>query len=238
MRAIILAGGNGTRLFPLTTVTNKHLVSVGNLPMIEYPLFTLRRMGMDSVNIVTGGEHFQHIANYLSNIHKNLKFSFHSQLEAGGIAQALLLTEKFVKEEKIAVILGDNVFEEDFSEAAKEFEDSNLGAMLFLKEVPDARRFGVANVDNYEKKIVEIEEKPKEPKSNLAVTGIYFYDSTVFDKIKTLKSSARGELEITDVNNLYIREGRCGFKVLEGFWSDAGTFESLFKAAKFLKENG
>jgi len=233
MKGIILAGGKGSRLFPLTAVTNKHLVSIGRLPMIEYPLYTLQTMKLDSISVVTGGEHFQQIAKYLEELHGGTNFSYHYQLEAGGIAQALSLTNQFVLERKIAVILGDNIFEEDFSEAAKEFESSNLGAMLFLKEVDDPRRFGVAEVKRGV--VVSIEEKPKFPKSNLAVTGLYFYDQSVFDKIKKLKPSARGEYEITDVNNMYLEEGKLGYHILEGFWSDAGTFESRQRCEEFVR---
>ena len=233
MKGIILAGGKGTRLYPLTAVTNKHLVPVGNIPMIEYPLFTLQRLNVDSISIVTGGEHFQDIAKYLGTLHPKTSFSYHYQQEAGGIAQALSLTEKFVRNGKIAVILGDNIYEDDFSKAAKEFQESNLGAMIFLKQVSDPSRFGVAEI--IDGKIVSLEEKPKEPKSNLAVTGLYFYDETVFDKIKQLKPSARGEFEITDVNNLYLKEGKLGYCILNGFWSDAGTYESRRFCEDFVK---
>ena len=233
MKGIILAGGKGTRLYPLTAVTNKHLVPVGNIPMIEYPLFTLKGLNVDSISVVTGGEHFQDIAKYLGTLHLDTAFSYHYQAEAGGIAQALSLTEKFVRNGKIAVILGDNIFENDFLEAAKKFEESNLGAMIFLKKVNDPSRFGVAEI--VDGKIMSLEEKPKEPKSNLAVTGLYFYDETVFDKIKLLKPSARGEFEITDVNNAYLKEGKLGYHILDGFWSDAGTCESRRFCEDFVK---
>ena len=233
MKGIILAGGKGTRLYPLTAVTNKHLVPIGNIPMIEYPLFTLNQLNVDSISVVTGGEHFQDIAKYLGTLHKDLAFSYHFQSEAGGIAQALSLTEQFVRNGKIAVILGDNIFENDFTEEVKKFEESNLGAMIFLKKVNDPSRFGVAEIKDG--KIISLEEKPKEPKSNLAVTGLYFYDKTIFDKIKQLKPSARGELEITDVNNLYLKEGNLGFHILDGFWSDAGTYESRKFCGDFVK---
>lgn len=234
MKGVILAGGKGTRLFPLTAVTNKHLVPVGNLSMIEYPLYTIKKIGVDSISVVTGGEHFQHIAKYLGEFHKEIRFSHHYQPEAGGIPQALSYTEFFVNDGKIAVILGDNIFEESFYEAAKKFKDSDLGAMLFLKKVSDPQRFGIAEV--IDDKIVSIEEKPKIPRSDLAVTGLYFYDSSVFDKIKKLKPSGRGELEIADVNNMYIQEGRSGFSIIDGFWSDAGTFESRKRAEEFIKQ--
>ncbi len=234
MKGIILAGGKGTRLWPLTAVTNKHLVPVGKLPMIEYPLFTLKNIGVDAMSIVAGGEHFQAIAQYFADLHKELNFSYHYQAEAGGIAQALLLTEKFVGKEKIAVILGDNIFGEAFSVAAQTLQSLDSGAMLFLKEVPDPQRFGVAEIkDN---RVVSIEEKPKKPKSNLAVTGLYFYDATVFQKIKTLQPSVRGEFEITDVNNLYLNEGKLNYHIVSGFWSDAGTHESRGRCEEYVKK--
>jgi len=235
MKGIILAGGEGTRLWPLTAVTNKHLIPVKGLAMIEYPLFSLKNLNIESISVVTGGEHFQHMARYLGTLHPKINFSFHYQKDAGGIAQALSLTEHFVKDSKIAVILGDNIFEENFSKLAKEFEESDLGAMLFLKRVKNPSRFGIAEMN--EGKIISIEEKPKYPKSNLAVTGLYFYDSTVFDKIRKLKPSARGEYELTDVNNEYLKEGRLGFCILDGFWNDAGTFESRKFCEEFIKED-
>ena len=224
MKGVILAGGSGTRLYPLTAVTNKHLVPVGNLPMIEYPLFTLRRLGISSLHTVTGGEHFQAISGYLATTHPDLNSAFYYQQRAGGIAEALSLVEGSVTGHRIAVILGDNVFEENFRGEAEEFAKSRLGAMFFLKKVPDPQRFGVAEVCG--DKVVSIEEKPQYPKSDLAVAGLYFYDETVFDRIRGLKPSARGELEVTDLNNSYLIEGKVGFKILEGFWSDAGTVTS------------
>ncbi|MEN7982332.1 MAG: sugar phosphate nucleotidyltransferase [Nanoarchaeota archaeon] len=236
MKGIILAGGTGSRLWPLTQVTNKHLLPIGEVPMIEFPLNTLNKIRTNSISIVTGGEHFQDIAKCLSILNSNINFSYHYQPKAGGIAQALSIVEPFVKNEKIAVILGDNIFEEDFYEAAKQFENSNMGAMLFLKRVNDPERFGVAEIK--EDKIVSIEEKPNNPKSNLAVTGLYFYDLTIFDKIKKLKPSPRGELEITDVNKLYLQEERLGYHIIDGFWSDAGTQDSLPKCSDFVKKSG
>jgi glucose-1-phosphate thymidylyltransferase len=235
MKGIILAGGKGTRLYPLTIITNKHLIPIGFLPMLEYPLYTLNLLKPKSICLVTGGEHFQHLAGYCSKLHEEIPFSYHYQSKAGGIAQALSLTEQFAKDSKIAVILGDNIFEEDFSKAAKKFEESDLGAMFFLKQVFDPQRFGVAEING--DRILSIEEKPKIPKSNLAVTGLYFYDSTVFEKIKKIKPSLRGELEITDVNNMYIKEGRAGFHLLKGFWSDAGTFPSRIKCEEFVNKS-
>ena len=233
MKGVILAGGRGTRLWPLTTVTNKHLVPVGNLPMIEYPLFTLKNLKVDSMSVVMGGEHFKDIAKYLGTLHKDINFSYHCQAEAGGIAQALSITESFIGNGKIAVILGDNIFKENFYKAAQKFEKSDLGAMLFLKKIKEPSRFGVAEIK--EDKIISIEEKPKKPKSNLVVTGLYLYDSTVFEKIKKLKPSARGEYEITDVNNMYIEEGKMGFHIFNKFWSDAGTWKSRRKCSKYVE---
>jgi len=232
MRGLILAGGKGTRLYPLTAVTNKHLVPVGNLPMIEYPLYTLAWMTLGSLSIVTGGENFKEIASYISMAHPELNPSFHYQKQAGGISQAIQVAEPFLKGSKVAVILGDNVFEDDFASAAQEFETSGLGAMLFLKPVSDPQRFGV--VELADGRIVNIVEKPNVPKSNLAVTGLYFYDETVFDKIARLKPSARGELEVTDLNNAYLQEGKLGYRIIPGFWSDAGTYPSRRVCQEFV----
>ena len=233
MKGVILAGGKGSRLYPMTQVTNKHLVPVGNLPMIEYPLYTLRQLGIDGSSIVTGGEHFSSISQYLMAVHPDLVFSYYPQPQAGGIAQALSLVEPSVRGENMAVILGDNIFDGNFSDAAKKFEESDLGAMLFLKRIKNPERFGVAELNN--DLIVGIEEKPKTPKSDLAVTGLYFYDESVFDKIRTLYPSARGEYEITDVNNLYIKEGRLGYHIIEGFWGDAGTIKSRTASEDFVR---
>ena len=232
MKGIILAGGFGTRLGKLTSVLNKHLVAVGSLPMIEYPLATLKKLGIEEIIVVTGAEHVGTIVQYLTKEHPEIDFTYKVQKEAGGIAQALSLTENVCHNCKIAVILGDNFFEDDFSKAAKEFEESQGGAMLFLKEVTDPQRFGVAEVQG--DKIVSIEEKPKLPKSSLAVTGLYFYDSSVFDKIRTLKPSARGEYEITDVNQMYVNEQKCSFKILKGFWSDMGVHLSRKKCEDYI----
>ncbi|MBI2045152.1 NTP transferase domain-containing protein [Candidatus Pacearchaeota archaeon] len=234
MRGVILAGGKGTRLFPLTAVINKHLAPVGSLPMIEYPLHTLTKMGIKEISVVTGGEHFSDIARYLGQLHPDINFSFHYQPEAGGIAQALALVKHVVGNEMIVVILGDNIFEDDFLQAAKNFENSSFGAMFFLKRVLNPGRFGVAEIDGV--KIIGIEEKPKQPKTDLAVTGIYFFDSTVFDKISKLKPSWRGEYEITDANNEYIAEGKAGYYLVNGFWSDAGTMDSRKSCEEFVKK--
>jgi glucose-1-phosphate thymidylyltransferase len=247
MKGIILAGGKGTRLYPLTASTNKHLVSVGNLPMIEYPLNTIRNLGIEQINIVTGGENFLDVARYLETVHKSMNFSYHYQREAGGIAQALALAKPSLEGEKIAVILGDNIFEDNFKEAAKIFENSKLGAMVFLKSVSSDKlyfidadgtkkaKYAMAEIEG--DRIVDIEEKPVSPKSNMVVSGLYLYDSTVFDKIKTLTPSKRGEYEISDVLNLYIKEGKLGYYLLKGFWSDAGTFDGREVCERFVKED-
>lgn len=234
MKGIILAGGTGTRLRPATLVTNKHLIPVYDRPMVYYPLATLIGAGIKEIHIVSGPDHAGHFLKLLGSGKKlGIKLSYEIQDEAGGIAQALGLCEDFADNESIMVVLGDNIFEDNVSEHVKEFEKQKEGARIFLKPVPDANRFGVAEVNG--DKIVGIEEKPKAPKSNLAVTGLYIYDKTVFDIIRKLKPSARGELEITDVNNHYIQNGNLKFSVLNGFWSDTGTHESLFRAAEYIR---
>jgi len=234
MKGIILAGGKGTRLFPCTRIINKHLLPVYNQPMIYYPLKSLINAGVKDILIVSGEGHAGGFLELLKDGREfGANISYSVQTEAGGIAQALGLAEDFADKEKIAVILGDNIFEDDLSLYVKSFEDQKEGARLFLKEVVDANRFGVAEVQG--DKIIGIEEKPKEPKSNLAVTGLYMYDSQVFDIIKTLNPSNRGELEITDVNNLYIKNDILEYDILKGFWSDAGTFESLFTTSGFIR---
>lgn len=235
MKGIILAGGKGTRLLPCTKVTNKHLLPVYNKPMIYYPLRTLIKAGIKDILIVSGKGHAGDFLELLSDGHEfGVRLSYAVQEEAGGIAQALGLAEDFSDKKKIVVILGDNIFEDDIKPYVENFEKQEKGAKLFLKEIPDPERFGVPEIKNG--KIVKIEEKPKKPKSNLAVTGLYMYDGQVFDVIKRLKPSQRGELEITDVNNFYIKQGTATYEILKGFWSDAGQFESLFKAAQFVRE--
>ncbi|AKB46573.1 Glucose-1-phosphate thymidylyltransferase [Methanosarcina sp. Kolksee] len=227
MKGVILAGGTGSRLYPLTKVTNKHLLPVYDKPMIYYPIKTLINAGIKDIMIVSGRGHAGHFLELLgSGADHGVHFTYEIQEKAGGIAQALSLAEDFVEGDSVTVILGDNIFQDDIKENVTNF---NNGAKIFLKEVSDAHRFGVAELKG--KKVIGIEEKPKEPKSNFAVTGLYIYDSDVFDAIKTLKPSGRGELEITDVNNYYINKGEMGYGVLEGFWSDAGTFESLLRAS-------
>ena len=236
MKGIVLAGGTGSRLFPLTKVTNKHLLPVGNKPMIYYPIEKLVACGIKEILIVTGVEHMGDVVGLLgSGKDFNCRFTYRVQDEAGGIAQALGLAEHFVHGDSCAVILGDNIFSDDISAEAKAFEKQGKGARILLKEVEDPQRFGVAELNG--DRVVGIEEKPKNPKTNKAVTGIYFYDSTVFEMIKTLKPSGRGELEITDVNNHYIRQGTLTYGVFKGWWSDAGTFDSLARVNRLVDES-
>ena len=234
MKGIILAGGTGSRLYPLTKVTNKHLLPVYNKPMIYFPLKLLLDAGIKEILIVSGKEHAGDFLKLLgSGKEFGCKFTYEIQEDAGGIAQALALAEDFADNEKIIVVLGDNIIEDSIKDPVKEFEKSD-SAFIFLKEVPDAERFGVAELKG--NNVISIEEKPKKPKSDFAVTGIYMYPSEVFNLIKTLKPSARGELEITDVNNEFIKKGKLKANFLKGFWSDAGTFESLFRASSLVKE--
>ena len=231
LKGVILAGGTGSRLFPLTKVTNKHLLPVYDKPMIFYPLETLKKMGCKDIMIVSGREHCGDILNLLgSGRDMGLKLSYEIQDDAGGIAHALALTERFVGTSNVAVCLGDNIFNDDIN-----LEDFASGARIFLKTVPDPHRFGVAELEEgSECNVLSIEEKPKHPKSNLCVTGLYVYDNTVFNYIKNLTPSDRGELEITDVNNFYVRDGLMTCQVLESWWSDAGTFDSLLKASSLV----
>jgi len=231
MKGVILAGGTGSRLYPLTKVTNKHLLPVYDKPMIYYPLQTLVSAGIKDIMIVSGRGHAGHFLELLgSGSEMGVHFTFEIQEEAGGIAQALSFAEDFVDGDNVAVVLGDNIFQDNIKEDVLTFKS---GAKIFLKEVTDAQRFGVAELEG--NKVVGIEEKPKNPKSNLAVTGLYIYDCEVFNAIKTLRPSGRGELEITDVNNYYINKDVMRYKVLDGFWSDAGTFESLFYASELVR---
>ena len=226
MKGVILAGGFGNRLKPLTEVTNKHLLPVYDKPVIFYPLQTLLSAGIKDILIVTGPEHAGGFMKLLGSGDRfGAHFYFAVQEDAGGIAQALGLAERFVRDDSVAVVLGDNIFEDNFKAQFDSFED---GARIFLKEVHDPERFGVPELDG--DKVVRIEEKPTDPKSSYAVTGLYLYDSTIFDLIKTLEPSARGELEITDVNNHYVSKGKMQASFLDGGWTDAGTFESLFEA--------
>lgn len=229
MKGIILAGGTGSRLFPLTKVTNKHLLPIGQYPMLYHLISKLKKAGIYEIFIVTGKEHAGAIVNLLgSGYEMGLHFTYRIQDQAGGIAQALGLAETFVGNDRCTVILGDNIFEDDITEYVENFKQQKEGAKILIKQVDDPERYGVPELKG--DSIVGIEEKPKNPKSNYCVTGIYMYDSTVFDIINTLKPSARGELEITDVNNEYIRRGTLTYDKLKGWWTDAGTFESLKRA--------
>jgi len=233
LRGVVLAGGTGSRLRPLTKVTNKHLLPVGRKPMIYYPIEKLIAMGAEEILVVTGVEHMGDVVALLGSGREfGCRFTYKVQDEAGGIAQALGLAENFANGGAIGVILGDNIFQASLKEHARRFMDQRAGARLLLKQVTDPERFGVAEVRNG--KVVGIEEKPRTPKSNYAVTGIYFYDGSVFDVIRTLKPSGRGELEITDVNNDYVRRGQMACDILDGWWTDAGTFESLIRANELV----
>ena len=225
-----MAGGTGSRLYPLTKVTNKHLLPVGNKPMIYYPIEKLTEVGIEEILIVTGTEHMGDVVNLLgSGKDFDCRFTYKVQDEAGGIAQALGLAENFCSDEPMTVILGDNIFEAGLSKALKSFDGT--GSQILIKKVEDPERFGVAELEG--DRIIGIEEKPEVPKSDYAVTGIYMYDSKVFDLIKNLKPSDRGELEITDVNNHYIVNGTMKYSILDGWWTDAGTPES-YKVANNL----
>ena len=236
MKGIILAGGSGTRMMPNTKVTNKHLLPVYNKPMIYYPIEMLIEAGITNIMIVSGPGHAGHFLNLLgSGKEFGAKFSYEIQDEAGGIAQALGLCEDFADEEKVAIVLGDNLFQDSIVDAVKSFEKQLVGAKIFLSEVDDAHRFGVAEIEG--DKIINIEEKPAEPKSNQAVTGLYMYDKQVWNVTKTLKPSVRGELEITDVNNFYVKNNQMTFEKLSGWWTDAGTFPSWLRANKLVAES-
>jgi glucose-1-phosphate thymidylyltransferase len=236
MKGIILAGGTGSRLFPLTKVTNKHLLPVGNKPMIFYPVEKLRDAGITEILIVTGLEHMGDVVNLLgSGKDYGCHFTYKVQDEAGGIAQALSLASQFARDDKMCVILGDNIFKDSIKPFVSDFEKSKQKAKILVKEVHDPQRYGVAEING--SKIVGVEEKPALPKSKFAVTGIYFYSSEVFQIIKDLKPSHRGELEITDVNNAYIKINQLSYDVLDGWWTDAGTFDSLNHATLLVKDD-
>jgi len=236
LKGVVLAGGLGTRLYPLTKVTNKHLLPVYNKPMIYYPILTLVEAGIKDILIVTGGNSAGDFLRLLGNGKEFglSHLSFVYQEGEGGIAAALSLAEHFCENDKMVVILGDNIIEKSIKKEVIIFEKQTKGARILLKEVENPERFGVAEIKDG--KIVRIIEKPKIPPSNLAVTGIYMYDNQVFDIIKTLKPSDRGELEITDVNNRYLEMGQLTYGILEGWWTDAGTFDSLLKANLLVAE--
>ncbi|MBL6826037.1 sugar phosphate nucleotidyltransferase [Bacteroidota bacterium] len=233
LKGVILAGGTGSRLYPLTKVTNKHLLPVGNKPMIFHPIEKLTGLGIQDILIVTGTEHMGDVVNLLgSGAEYNCRFTYKVQDQAGGIAQALGLAENFAGQDPIVVILGDNIFEDDLTTAARTYTGN--GAMILLKQVPDPQRYGVALLDG--DKVIEIQEKPENPPTSFAVTGVYFYDSRVFSAIRDLKPSRRGELEITDVNNYYIRQNQMSSALLEGWWTDAGTPDSYRLANQLTME--
>ncbi|WP_428389395.1 sugar phosphate nucleotidyltransferase [Mucisphaera sp.] len=239
MKGVILAGGLGSRLRPLTLVTNKHLLPVYDRPMIYYPIQCLINAGINEVLIVTGGEHAGDFLKLLKNgKHLGLKqLAYTYQEGEGGIADALKLAEDFADGDKICVILGDNIIEGNIRKAAGDFFTQGSGAKLLLKEVYDPERFGVVAFDD-EGKVNQIIEKPENPPSSMAVTGIYFYDNDVFSICQEQKPSGRGELEITDVNQAYLDRGDLTYETLEGWWTDAGTFESLHRASILVKEAG
>lgn len=238
MKGVILAGGLGTRLSPLTKITNKHLLPVYDRPMIFYPLQTLINAGITDIMIVTGGNNAGDFLRLLGNGKefglKHINYTY--QEGEGGIAQALSLAEYFADNDSICVVLGDNLIERNVCSAVREFEKQKVGAKILLKEVPDPERFGVAEIEA--DRLIRIEEKPRRPRSNLAVIGIYMYDNRVFDIVRTLRPSGRGELEITDVNNAYIEAGAMTWGMLDGWWTDAGTFESLVRATVLVSQTG
>ena len=238
MKGVVLAGGLGTRLYPLTKVTNKHLLPVYDQPMIYYPIRALINAGIDDIMIVTGGNSAGDILRLLGNGKefglKHLSYAY--QEGEGGIADALSLVRHFADDQPICVVLGDNIIEGNIRSACEAYREQGKGAKILLKKVHDPERFGVPELDG--DRVLRIEEKPAEPKSDMAVVGIYFYDATVFDVIETLVPSDRGELEITDVNNYYIERNEMTWNALDGWWTDAGTFESLLRASNLIADTG
>lgn len=233
MKGIILAGGSGTRLSPLTRVTSKQLLPIYDRPMIHYPLETLRRGGITDILFIVAPDHAGDFLKYLgSGKEFGCHFSYEIQDQPRGIAQAFQIGEDFMDDDNVTLILGDNLFEDDFSQAIQSFEN---GGRIFAKKVSDPERFGVVEFDE-NNRAISIEEKPKDPKSEYCVTGIYIYDNTVVDKVKTLEFSDRGELEITDLNNLYLKEGGLDVAFVEGDWFDTGTFESMYLATQFARK--
>ena len=239
MKGVVLAGGLGSRLYPLTKITNKHLLPVFDKPMIYYPIQCLVNAGITDILVVTGGNYAGHFLQLLRNGSefglRRLGYAY--QEGEGGIADALKLAEEFAEGESICVVLGDNIIEGSIKKAADDFRAQGGGAKILLKEVHDPERFGVATIDA-DGKVLQIVEKPKTPETNLAVIGIYMYDADVFDICRTLRPSDRGELEITDVNNEYVRRGTLTSEKLDGWWTDAGTFESLYRSATLVREAG
>jgi glucose-1-phosphate thymidylyltransferase len=235
LKGIVLAGGTGSRLMPLTKVTNKHLLPIGNKPMILYPIEKLTAIGITEILIITGAEHIGDVVKLLgSGNDLGCNFTYKVQDQAGGIAEALALAAEFSNNQPIVVILGDNIFEENLKNISDTFLGQKSGARIILKEVKSPERFGVAEIEDG--RIISIEEKPQKPKSNYIITGIYFYYSGVFDIIKTLKPSARGELEITDVNQAYLKRGEIEYDTIDGWWTDAGTFKSLARANELVEK--
>lgn len=238
MKGVVLAGGTGSRLNPLTRVTNKHLLPIYDKPMVYYPIQTLVNAGIQEILLVTGGKNAGDFLRLLGNGRnfglKHLNYTY--QDGEGGIAEALGLAEDFADGDPICVVLGDNIIENNIWNAVENFKRQTRGAKILLKEVPDAERFGVAEIQGSH--VIGIEEKPRAPKSKYAVIGVYLYDSTVFEKIHRLKPSGRGELEITDVNNFYVQEATLTYEVLDGWWTDAGTFESLLRANNLVATTG
>lgn len=236
MKGVILAGGLGTRLLPLTKITNKHLLPVYDKPMIYYPIMTLVDAGITDIMLVTGGDHAGNFLRLLGNGQdfglKGIRYAY--QEKEGGIAEALGLAEYFAEGDKIVVILGDNLIEKSIADEVKKFDKQDKGARVLIKDVSNPERFGVVEFEG--DRITSIAEKPEKPKSNYVVTGIYMYDGQVFDLIKKLDPSARGELEITDVNNMYLEKGQLQYSKLEGWWTDAGTFETLLHAGQLVAE--
>ncbi len=237
MRGVILAGGMGSRLFPLTKFTNKQLLPIYDKPMIHYPVETLKKAGIKEILIVSGGQHLGHICEFLgSGAEFGVNLTYKVQDTAGGISHALALAEDFANKEPLVVLLGDNIFEDNIKEYVKTFEKRGEGAMTFLKEVDlkSAKRFGIAEISG--DKVTYVVEKPENPSTNLAMTGLYMFDKNVFDVIRTLKPSARNELEVTDTLDHYVQKGILYYGIVKGFWSDAGTFESLYATSKFIRD--
>jgi len=238
MKGVVLAGGLGTRLYPLTKITNKHLLPVYNKPMVTYPIECLVKAGITNILVVTGGNHPGDFLRLLGNGKEYgvEQINYAYQEGEGGIADALSLAEAHAAGDRICVVLGDNIVEQSIASAVEDYQRQEHGAKILLKEVEDPQRFGVPILQDG--KVIGIEEKPRNPATNYAVIGIYMYDSMVFDFIRTLSPSQRGELEITDVNNLYIRQGSLSWSVLDGWWTDAGTFDSLLKASNLVAQGG
>lgn len=236
MKGVIIAGGTGSRLYPLTKIINKNILAVYDKPLIYYPILTLRDAGIKEILIISGRGHAGQYLDLLgAGMQFGVKFSYEIQEFPGGIAQAIGLADSFAEGEKIMVILGDNIYQDRFADVVETFKEQQRGAKVFLKEVQDPKRFGVPKIT--EDRIVEIIEKPQSPPTNYAVTGLYMYDERAFEIIKTLNPSARGEIEVTDLNNFYAQEGTLSYHTLRGEWIDAGTFDSLLYANRFVATN-